>query len=345
MKCTSCQKEGHRSNNRKFHPIDKISSDISNKVEVAIELELKDDTYTPDLLRQQYMLHKSYVTGRIRPTNISNRHLTTKKIEPSKNELVSTNKTEDTSKMKCSICKQEGHNKRSCKATTPVSAPKIEAETDVKVEPSVKVEMTVLPSWYMISEINKETYLRLIKPLYDIIEGKKVSKSEPDSFAQQGWMHFHRMTREEWEREHKKIQIDRAWTMAWGDFHQNLMGAFPGWRNYKKGHATGCDIGKEDDTCVAELKNNKNTMNSSSKESVIRKLKKQNDLGKRALIVVINGDINHSIKDGIETISGRKFYEELSGRPTFMDDLLSTTNETFNQFKTFEALKTALGIA
>ena len=44
--------------------------------------------------------------------------------------------------MKCSICKQEGHNKRSCKKmTTPVSAPKIEAETDVKVIPQVKVEM------------------------------------------------------------------------------------------------------------------------------------------------------------------------------------------------------------
>ena len=57
--------------------------------------------------------------------------------------MVSTNKTEDTSKMKCSICKQEGHNKRSCKKmTTPVSAPKIEAETDVKVKAPVKVEMT-----------------------------------------------------------------------------------------------------------------------------------------------------------------------------------------------------------
>jgi hypothetical protein len=48
-----------------------------------------------------------------------------------------------TSKMKCSICKQEGHNKRSCKEkTTPVSAPKIETETNVKVIPPVKVEMT-----------------------------------------------------------------------------------------------------------------------------------------------------------------------------------------------------------
>ena len=56
--------------------------------------------------------------------------------------MVSTNKTEDTSKMKCSICKQEGHNKRSCKKmTTPVSAPKIDAENDVKIIPPVKVEM------------------------------------------------------------------------------------------------------------------------------------------------------------------------------------------------------------
>ena len=46
-----------------------------------------------------------------------------------------TFQTEDTSKTKCSICKKEGHNRRSCKnTTTPVSAPKIEAKTDVKVE-------------------------------------------------------------------------------------------------------------------------------------------------------------------------------------------------------------------
>jgi hypothetical protein len=64
----------------------------------------------------------------------------TKKIEPSQNKFVSTFKTEDTSKMKCSTCKQEGHNNRSCKKmTTPVSAPKIEAETDVKTKAQVKV--------------------------------------------------------------------------------------------------------------------------------------------------------------------------------------------------------------
>jgi hypothetical protein len=153
--------------------------------------------------------------------------------------------------------------------TTPVSAPKIEGEPDVNAKAPVNIQMTSLPSWYRIPEINKETYLSVMKPLYDIIEGKKVSKSEPDPFAQQGWMLFHKMKSEEWEHEHKKIQIERAWTMAWGDFHHNLMGTFPGWKNYKKGHATGCDIGKEDDTCVGEVKNNTNTMNSSSKESVL----------------------------------------------------------------------------
>ena len=56
--------------------------------------------------------------------------------------------------MKCSICKQEGHNKRSCKKmTTPVSAPKIEAETDVKVKAPVKVEMSSKDYNITISEI------------------------------------------------------------------------------------------------------------------------------------------------------------------------------------------------
>jgi hypothetical protein len=45
--------------------------------------------------------------------------------------------------MICSICKQEGHNKHSCKTIiTPVSASKNEAKTDLNVKPPVKVEMT-----------------------------------------------------------------------------------------------------------------------------------------------------------------------------------------------------------
>jgi hypothetical protein len=46
---------------------------------------------------------------------ISNKNLTIHKVEFGKNEWVKTKKPEGISKMKCSICKQEGHNKRSCK--------------------------------------------------------------------------------------------------------------------------------------------------------------------------------------------------------------------------------------
>lgn len=241
--------------------------------------------------------------------------------------------------MKCSVCKKEGHNKNSCNMdATPISSTKV----DVKIEPQIKLDFIKFPEWYKIHEVNKNTFLELIRSLYDVIEGKKVSKSESDFFAQQTWLSFHNMTIEEWEREHKKIQLERAWTMAWGDFHQNLMGSFPGWINYKKGHATGCDIGNEDKQCIAEVKNNVNTMNSSSRESVLNKLKKQSQLGKRALLVIINGDIRKNVKDGVETINGKQFYEELSGRQDFMDDLLETLKQSFSRYKTFESLKTAL---
>ena len=206
------------------------------------------------------------------------------------------------------------------------------------------IHKKIYPNWYKILEIHPDTYLNLIKPLYDILEGKKVSKSEPDQFSKQGWMSFNKTTEEEWEESHKKIQIARAFSMAWGDFHQSLMGSFPGWTNYKRGHNTGCDIGKEDGTCVVEIKNNVNTMNSSSKESVLRKLKLQKDLGKRAVIVIINGDISSSTKDGIETLNGKQFYEELSGRSTFMEDLLLTTNKTFECYNTLDSLKSSLKI-
>ena len=215
---------------------------------------------------------------------------------------------------------------------------------DITQVSSVKEKKKDL-NWYKIDEINIETFLGLIKPLYDIIEGKKVSKSEPDPFAQEAWKSFYNMTTEKWTAEHKKIQNERAWTMAWGDFHQNIMGSFQGWDNYNKGHITGCDIGKKDGTSVVEVKNNTNTMNSSSKETVFKKLKKQHDLGKRAILVIINGDVVKCVKDGIEIISGRQFYEELSGRASFMDDLLKTINKAFGIYKSYETLKLSLEIS
>lgn len=47
--------------------------------------------------------------------------------------------------MKCSICKQQGHNKRSCdKKTASVLEPKIDSKIDIKIEPVIKINMSKL---------------------------------------------------------------------------------------------------------------------------------------------------------------------------------------------------------
>ena len=76
--------------------------------------------------------------------------------------------------MKCSICKQEGHTKRSCKTmTTPVSAPKIEAKTDVKVEPLVKVEQE------MSSESVHNMLIRIIQQQKEKEDKQDIWKKSP----------------------------------------------------------------------------------------------------------------------------------------------------------------------
>ena len=74
--------------------------------------------------------------------------------------------------MKCSICKQEGHNKRSCKTmTTPISAANIEAESGVKAKANVKVELTM-------SEVNLKSQ-RKTNNL-----GFNTAKTQDESYAE-----------------------------------------------------------------------------------------------------------------------------------------------------------------
>ena len=76
--------------------------------------------------------------------------------------------------MKCSICKQEGHNKRSCKnMTTPVSAPTIEAETVVNVIQPVKVEQE------MSSESVHNMLIRIIQQQKEKEDKQDIWKNSP----------------------------------------------------------------------------------------------------------------------------------------------------------------------
>lgn len=192
--------------------------------------------------------------------------------------------------------------------------------------------------WYKIPEINIIIFVNLLKGIYQVLEDKNKPKSEDDVFARECWSSYYDITKEKLDEQRKRIQKEKAFTMKLGDFHQDLMGSFNGWENYKTGHETGCDVGKIDGSCIAEIKNGRNTMNSSSQESVINKLKKQNELGRRAILVIVNGDILQKIKDGVIWMSGRDFYKELSGRPDFFDDLLLTLQYTFKNYKTYDEL-------
>jgi hypothetical protein len=198
------------------------------------------------------------------------------------------------------------------------------------------------PAWYRIPEIPVEQFVKHIKPLYNVLEKKKTHVSAPDPFAQQGYTAFHGIGDSAWSDCYKDIQQYRAYTMAWGTFHQVLMGSFEGWTSVK-GHPTKCDLIKNDGTAVVEVKNNINTMNSGGRASVMKNLRDQRQQGKEAMLVIVNGSTpNDCDADGVKTLDGRSFYAYLSGRPSFFDDVLKTTTACFERYKTHAALTASL---
>ena len=91
-------------------------------------------------------------------------------IELIKKEYQNINKT----KVKCSSCKQEGHNRRSCKKmTTPVSTPKLKAETDINTIPQVKVEQKI------ISESAHEMCIHIIQQQKEKEDKQDIWKNSP----------------------------------------------------------------------------------------------------------------------------------------------------------------------
>jgi len=46
----------------------KIDTETDLNTKALVKVEMTEDTYTPDLLKEQYALHKAYVNGRINTT-------------------------------------------------------------------------------------------------------------------------------------------------------------------------------------------------------------------------------------------------------------------------------------
>ena len=65
MKCSICKQEGH--NKRSCISVSTITEKTDVKIKL-VQIEMPEDSYTKDLLREQYELHKAYVNGRIHTT-------------------------------------------------------------------------------------------------------------------------------------------------------------------------------------------------------------------------------------------------------------------------------------
>lgn len=198
--------------------------------------------------------------------------------------------------------------------------------------------------WYRIHEIPFDAYVACLKPLYSVLEKKNKSKTDPDIFLQTILAEHSGMTVDQWNAAEVQRLYEKALSMKMGDFHEELMGKFPGYETLPLGHATGTDVRKVDDTEFFEVKNRDNTMNSGSADSVIRKLTKLTEDGKMATLVMINSAKKtlprFKAPAAVKVMSGRQVYKHLSGRDTFYDDLLQTIRETFKRYPTYAALET-----
>lgn len=204
------------------------------------------------------------------------------------------------------------------------------------------------PTWYKIREIAPSDFAKCCKDIYKVVEQQHKSKSTEDPFLKAVVVGHNKLSEEAWKKT-EAVRLDqKALEGKMGDFHEELMGKFPGYVTYPVGHSTGCDVGSADGSVVLEVKNRDNTMNSSSAAEVIRKLMKNRSEGKRAILVEVNCTGGKVTRFGapteLEIWTGQKTYAFLSGREGFFEDLQSTIRHVFSEFKTLEELKRALGI-
>ena len=199
------------------------------------------------------------------------------------------------------------------------------------------------PSWYKIPEVAFGDYVKCLKPVYDVLEGKNKGTSNDDLFLKIILARHSGITLEAWDVAKKQRMFEKALTMKMGDFHEELAGKFRGYRCLAVGDVTGCDVQSTDGRHVMEWKNRDNTMNSSSASAVIAKLKAVADSGKKATLVLVNCFKAKVPRFGapasVEVIDGRTAYAQLSGRADFFDSLETTLGDTFAWCKTFGELE------
>lgn len=178
------------------------------------------------------------------------------------------------------------------------------------------------------------------------------SKETIDQFKTIFDIYSNRFSLNDWKNFEIARQYDKKASNRVGDFHQNLLGHVDGWVNLGRGHPSGMDLKKEDDSIWIELKNKYNTMNSSSLRDTRFKCE---ELAEKypnakiywAYIVSSNYDsfditwkysdnkkgITHELNENIRNIAGKDVYTLVTGDETAFEQLFNALPKAINDIK------------
>lgn len=94
----------------------------------------------------------------------------------------------------------------------------------------------------------------------------KLHKNVIDPFSALFHGLTHGISVKEWTEQEKMRQTQKTMQNAIGDFHQEILGAIPGWENLKKGHVV--DLKNKEEKIIAEVKNKYNTTKGNHKVKI-----------------------------------------------------------------------------
>lgn len=194
-------------------------------------------------------------------------------------------------------------------------------------------------NWYKINEIHSKDFLECIKPIYDVIESKKICKGVDDIFLKKITLSRYGWDEKHWETHERIIRLRKVLTMKIGFFHENLMSKFKGYEKTKK---YGVDFKKKDDTEYWEIKNRDNTLNYNSAQTVAQNFKNalKEEGNTKCYLVYINCSKSslpkYQIPHEVNILTGEQAYHQLSGRDNFYNDLLDTIDYVFHNFKNYD---------
>ncbi|MCF7845470.1 MAG: Eco47II family restriction endonuclease [Candidatus Pacebacteria bacterium] len=168
----------------------------------------------------------------------------------------------------------------------------------------------------------------------------KLHKNVIDPFSALFHGVTHSISYQEWIEQEKTRQTQKTMQNAIGDFHQEILGAIPGWKDL--GVGGGLDVVNEEKKIIAELKNKFNTTKGNHKVKIYDAIKSKLKMPEYAdyvgyfVEVIPQGKKKYDkpftppdnktkkrrpVRSKIRVIDGVSFYEMATGRKNALQEL------------------------